>query len=53
MREREGRRRVFFLVRSLEGVLFSNFYFIFFKIKIKLDPIFNINIIKKISKKYG
>ena len=43
-REREGRRRVFFLVRSLEEErdLLSDFFF--FRMKIKLDLIFNIKI---------
>ena len=48
MREREERRRVFFLMRSLgeEISLFSS------RIKIRLNLIFNIRILKKILKKF-
>ena len=42
----QGRRSIFFLVRSLEeeGVLLSDFFLFFLKITIRLDLIFNIKI---------
>ena len=48
----QGRRWIFFLVRSLEeGVLLSNFFSNFFRIKIRLNLIFNIKIYRKNTKK--